>query len=200
MTAVAAAAKRRGRAALVRGRDLLWGWKARGEVSLGEVSFPCRVARYDGARRLSKINYQEKDRGAKEGGERRGRQGVPRAFARVWPRAWRRACMAVYIQETPRTRRRRRGRDRRAMAGGGRSSKKAKTRRRRSDDHEGKSEARQGGGSGGRHGPITKKQLTATHSRGTKDGKVEESILWNRSVLSRSSELRGQVKPEGELS
>lgn len=110
-TAVAAAAKRRGRAALVRGRDLLWGWKARGEVSLGEVSFPCRVARYDGGASFIK-NKLSGEGSWREGRGRGGGGKVYRVPSRVYgPRAWRRACTAAYIQETPRTRRRRRGRD-----------------------------------------------------------------------------------------
>lgn len=173
---------------------------AHGEVSLGEVSFPCRVARYDGARRLSKINYQEKDRGAKEGDE----AGEARCTACL------RACMAAgvhgatYIQETPRTRRRRRGRDRR--------EEEEARRRRRHDAEEAATtlvRARlERGGNGGRHGPITKKQLTATHSRCTKDGKVEEHPLEPVRPLGASgrapscarARARGQVKPEGELS
>jgi len=44
-------------------------------------------------------------------------------------------------------------------------------------------------GSRRRHGPITKKQLTATHSRYLKDGKVEEHPLEPVRLLGACSEL-----------
>lgn len=168
------AAKRLGRSR-PRERSSLGLEDARRSELRREVSFPCRVARYDGARRLSKINYQEKDRGAKEGGE----AGEARCTACL--RACMAACMAAgvhgpaYIQETPRTRRRRRGRDRGERR---REEEEARRRRRHDAEEAPTTEARASArGNGGRHGPITKKQLTATHSRYTKDGKVEEHPL-----------------------
>lgn len=103
--------------------------------------------------------------------------------------------MAAYMQETPRTRRRRRGRDRRATAGGGRrNSKKTKTRRRRSGDHEGESgaAAEKRGKTRTDHEEAT---LTATHSRGTKDGKVEEHPLEPVRPLGASGRAPSRARP-----
>lgn len=93
------------------------------------------------------------------------------------------------VQETPRTRGRR-GCDEVNVAEGRSSTKMKKTPKKRATRVKRWAGS---GGNGGRHGPTTKKQLTATVARRTERWK---SILWNRSVLSEHA-CCGQMKSAG---
>lgn len=104
------------------------------------------------------------------------------------------ACMAgvqhIYIQETPGTRREPRDRRDRATArrggGGGSTARMKKMPKKRANEV-----ARRGN-----RGKIRTDHEEATYDDGrcSKDGKVEESILWNRSVLSLQSLLRAAAR------
>lgn len=107
------------------------------------------------------------------------------------------ACMAgvqhIYIQETPGTRREprdRRNRDGeergRRGGGGGSTARMKKMPKKRANEV-----ARRGN-----RGKIRTDHEEATYDDGrcSKDGKVEESILWNRSVLSLQSLLRAAAR------
>lgn len=139
---------------------------------------------YDGAHRLSKINYQEEDLRERERRKGGGRAGwLYRVPSRVHGR----------VQETPETKGRR-GCDRQAWR-----ENEARRRRRR---HWRSGELREWNvrqgveeGYGGRHRPTTKKQLTTTVARRTERWK---SILWNRSVLSELA-CYDQMKPGESL-
>lgn len=105
---------------------------------------------------------------ARRGRQEDGRDGVYRVPSRVHGR----------IQETPGTRRR----GRLSAAGGGSSTKTKKTLK--------KQRLRERGNGGSYDGPTTKKQLTATHGRCSKDGKVEEHPLEPVRPLGACSEPR----------
>lgn len=135
----------------------------------GEVSFPCRVAMVWRGAWFIKNKLSREGSETRRGRREDGRDGVYRVPSRVHGR----------VQETPGTRRR-----------GGWTRREEEARRRRRRRRRSSGYASESRGNGGSYGPTTKKQLTATYGRCSKDGKVEEHPLEPVRSLGACSESR----------